>query len=156
MYNNNNGRSMVEMLGVLAIIGVLSAGGLAGYSKAMEKHKTNTLVNEIQMITTNLITAFQNELDYSALGTDKTTGTAFAVSLNAIPREMIQPDGSVLNPFKGRIYVYAVDYAGIANGAFKIDIEGLPQRVAIELGSDGNNIVNQTLMSVGLSTGTAL
>ncbi|MBQ8870487.1 MAG: type II secretion system protein [Alphaproteobacteria bacterium] len=35
------GRSMVEMLGVLAIIGVLSVGGIAGYSKAMEKHKMN-------------------------------------------------------------------------------------------------------------------
>ena len=31
MKNNQSGRSMVEMLGVLAIIGVLSAGGLAGY-----------------------------------------------------------------------------------------------------------------------------
>ena len=30
------GRSMIEMLGVLAIIAVLSVGGIAGYSKAME------------------------------------------------------------------------------------------------------------------------
>ena len=29
------GRSMVEMLGVLAIIGVLSVGAMNGYSKAM-------------------------------------------------------------------------------------------------------------------------
>ena len=35
------GRSMIEMLGVLAIIGVLSVGGIAGYSKAMEKFKIN-------------------------------------------------------------------------------------------------------------------
>ena len=35
------GRSMIEMLGVLAIIGVLSVGGIAGYSKAMEKWKIN-------------------------------------------------------------------------------------------------------------------
>ena len=35
------GRSMVEMLGVLAIIGVLSVGAIAGYSKAMEKYKLN-------------------------------------------------------------------------------------------------------------------
>ena len=33
------GRSMIEMLGVLAIIGVLSVGGIAGYSKAMEMWK---------------------------------------------------------------------------------------------------------------------
>ena len=35
------GRSMIEMLGVLAIVGVLSVGGIAGYSKAMGKYKTN-------------------------------------------------------------------------------------------------------------------
>ena len=35
------GRSMVEMLGVLAIIGVLSVGAIAGYSKAMTKYKLN-------------------------------------------------------------------------------------------------------------------
>jgi len=39
------GRSMVEMLGVLAIIGVLSVGGIAGYSKAMLKHKINTTLD---------------------------------------------------------------------------------------------------------------
>ena len=38
------GRSMVEMLGVLAIIGVLSVGAIAGYSKAMEKYKVNKIV----------------------------------------------------------------------------------------------------------------
>ena len=35
------GRSMVEMLGVLAIIGVLSVGAISGYSKAMFKYKLN-------------------------------------------------------------------------------------------------------------------
>ena len=35
------GRSMVEMLGVLAIIGVLSVGAIAGYGKAMTKYKLN-------------------------------------------------------------------------------------------------------------------
>lgn len=37
--NIQGGRSMIEMLGVLAIIGVLSVGGIAGYSKAMSMYK---------------------------------------------------------------------------------------------------------------------
>ncbi len=36
-----SGRSMVEMLGVLAIIGVLSIGGIAGYSMAMNRYRAN-------------------------------------------------------------------------------------------------------------------
>ena len=45
MMNNENGRSMVEMLGVLAIIGVLSVAGIAGYSLAMQKYRANEIVN---------------------------------------------------------------------------------------------------------------
>ena len=41
-----NGRSMVEMLGVLAIMGVLSVGAIGGYSYAMNKHRTNELIYE--------------------------------------------------------------------------------------------------------------
>ena len=48
MKNNEFGRSMVEMLGVLAIVGVLSAGALAGYSKAMFRHKVNQTIDIFQ------------------------------------------------------------------------------------------------------------
>ena len=44
------GRSMVEMLGVLAIIGVLSVGGIAGYTSAMRQHKANEIVNATSML----------------------------------------------------------------------------------------------------------
>ncbi|MGN0919352.1 MAG: type II secretion system protein, partial [Alphaproteobacteria bacterium] len=40
------GRSMVEMLGVLAIMGVLSVGGVAMYTTAMNKHRANEILNE--------------------------------------------------------------------------------------------------------------
>ena len=42
---NESGRSMVEMLGVLAIIGVLSVGGIAGYTQAMRKYRANNLID---------------------------------------------------------------------------------------------------------------
>lgn len=42
---NESGRSMVEMLGVLAIIGVLSVGGIAGYSLSMRRHRANGVVD---------------------------------------------------------------------------------------------------------------
>ena len=40
------GRSMVEMLGMLAVMGVLSVGGVAMYTSAMNKHRANELLNE--------------------------------------------------------------------------------------------------------------
>lgn len=41
MRKNESGRSMVEMLGVLAIIGVLSIGGIAGYTLSMNRYRAN-------------------------------------------------------------------------------------------------------------------
>ncbi len=52
---NQSGRSMIEMLGVLAIIGVLSVGGIAGYSKAMEKWKINKTVEEYTYLLQGLL-----------------------------------------------------------------------------------------------------
>ena len=36
---------MVEMLGVLAIIGVLSIGGIAGYTIAMNRYRANEIID---------------------------------------------------------------------------------------------------------------
>lgn len=40
------GRSMIEMLGVLAIVGILSVGAIAGFGKAMTTHRLTTAATE--------------------------------------------------------------------------------------------------------------
>ena len=45
-----SGRSMVEMLGTLAIIGILSVGGIAGYSYGMDKYRANQTINDIMLM----------------------------------------------------------------------------------------------------------
>ena len=49
------GRSMIEMLGVLAIVGVLSVGGIAGYSKAMEMWRINKMSEEYSYLIHGLL-----------------------------------------------------------------------------------------------------
>ena len=44
----DSGRTLVEMLGVLAMAGVLSVMGVMGYRLAIDKNKANTLVNQAQ------------------------------------------------------------------------------------------------------------
>ena len=46
MKHLESGRSMVEMLGVLAVMGIISIGGLYGYTYAMKRHRANELLNE--------------------------------------------------------------------------------------------------------------
>lgn len=62
---------MIEMLGVLAIIGVLSVGGIAGYSKAMTKFKTNKMIDEYNGIVLNLVENYPNLLKSYASITSK-------------------------------------------------------------------------------------
>ncbi len=64
---NQNGRSMIEMLGVLAIIGVLSVGGIAGYSKAMMKYRINKAIEQITLIAGNVRTFFGPQRSYNGI-----------------------------------------------------------------------------------------
>ena len=48
------GRSTVEMLGVLVIIGILSLGAFSGYSYGMDRHHANETINDIRLRTMDL------------------------------------------------------------------------------------------------------
>ena len=84
MKNNQFGRSMIEMLGVLAIIGVLSVGGIFGYSKAMMTWKINKTLEEYSYLLYGLVEHI-DELKYSQSG----NLTAVVQSLNLMPNNWI-------------------------------------------------------------------
>ena len=106
---NESGRSMIEMLGVLAIIGVLSVGGIAGYSKAMNKFKTNKVSDNVSMLVANIKTLYAQQNTYTGLN----NGTA--VSMGVVPDELgTVYDGAkatLTNAFK--LYLYYSDIEGV-------------------------------------------
>lgn len=55
MQTNQFGRSMIEILGVLAIVGILSVGSIAGYQKAMMKYKLNKHAQSFNMLVSNAL-----------------------------------------------------------------------------------------------------
>ena len=82
------GRSMIEMLGVLAIIGVLSVGGLAGYTMAMNRHRANQALDYAQRAFV-VVQTWGN-------GTDKvtvTTGTSNKGNCETVLSEEAVPSG---------------------------------------------------------------
>ena len=135
MKTNEQGRSMVEMLGVLAIIGVLSAGGLAGYSKAMFKHKLNSTMDQITMLVTNIRTMYGTQGNYKDLDNDA------AVDLGIVPPVMVGTKGTeanaktpLTNPFKGKVTIAALATLGqVTYGGFTIEYDGLPVEACIAL-----------------------
>lgn len=52
---NELGRSMMEMLAVLAIVGVLSVGTIAGFRHAMAKQKINDIVHTINLASVQIL-----------------------------------------------------------------------------------------------------
>ncbi len=87
--SSENGRSMIEMLGVLAIVGILSTGAISGYSKAMLKHKTNKTVELITQMSMGIKTAFSTQKNYSGSGNIDTLNKLGIIPSNIIKEERI-------------------------------------------------------------------
>lgn len=142
MKTNETGRSMIEMLGVLAIIGVLSVGGIAGYSKAMNKFKTNKVADNVAMIVTNIRTLYAQQQDYNGLT------NATAVQMGVVPDEL-GTTATLTNAFLGDVTIGAVAVSGLdgetaattggatgANRGFYVTMNGLTKEACVTLATN--------------------
>ncbi len=74
----DSGRSMVEMLGTLAVMGVLAIGGIMGYNYAMKKYRSNQITNELSVLSNQifLTMSMPHEGEYElSLGSPYDEGT---------------------------------------------------------------------------------
>ena len=168
MKYNQNGRSMIEMLGVLAIIGVLSVGGIMGYSKAMTKYKNNTILNGITHTINNIKTLFLQQNNVSGLSTKD------AYEAGVIPDEFKMADieniKKVVHAYGGEVKVVAKKVAADTAKAdatsdsgddvvyYAVQITGLPKDVAMQIATqdwgDSGDLVSVNLND-GNEQGTA-
>ena len=127
-YVNENGRSMVEMLGVLAIIGVLSVGGIAGYSKAMNKYKINKTTDQVSMLVANIRTLFSSQGNYAGLSNEQ------AKKFGVVPNDMYTKVSSddIKNAFGGKVFIYdSPARAGVDGEAFIVEYNGLTSEACV-------------------------
>ncbi len=110
------GRSMVEMLGVLAIIGVLSVGAIAGYSKAMFKYKSNKQAEQLSTII-SAVSRYQNDLRLNDGSTDTFQLIPLLKKLHEIPEDMFvkNNESELRDVFNSKYLVYhhVTGYIGI-------------------------------------------
>ena len=100
MKTNENGRSMIEMLGVLAIIGVLSVGGIYGYTVAMRNYRANEIVQTVSMLATMAHAANAGDGDDVKLSDSGLNTQPGGVALDAAATIAAQPalNGNANNP----------------------------------------------------------
>jgi len=123
------GRSMLEMLCVLAIIGVLIMVGISSFSKAMTMYHTDKMMDQLTMLVTNIRTMFSQEHYYTNLN------NAQAIELGVVPEGLLLLNTGVLqNPFKGYVYINPTDPLPTTtdkNAAFEITYTGLSRESCI-------------------------
>lgn len=129
-----SGRSMVEMLGVLAIIGVLSVGGLAGYSMGMARYRVNRTISDVQLLLTNVRTLYANQDSYAGLD-------------NTVLKSMGILDNTAKNLFGGTITV-APKTVTNANDGFTVELKGIPKKACISIISSDWGTANDGLKSI--------
>ena len=141
-----DGRSMIEMLGVLAIIGVLSVGGIAGYSKAMQRYRINKTIEQITLIAGNIHSFFGPQKNYDGVSNNTVIRKA-----KLVPEEMWEYNTSgafikFTNVFDGD---FGLSLAGIVesfNTGFKFVLTKIPEDVCIELLSQDWNSTNMKVI----------
>ena len=150
-YTNESGRSMVEMLGVLAIIGVLSVGGIAGYSKAMNKYKINKTTDQVSMLVANIRTLFSSQGDYEGLTNSQ------AKKFGVVPNDMYddESDDDITNAFGGNVTIIASKARNgdaDSNEAFIIEYAGLSSEACVTIAT-GDWGSGQASGLVGMAAG---
>ena len=154
IYNSDQtGRSMVEMLGVLAIVGVLSIGGISGYSKAMSKYKINKTVDQVSLLITSIRTAFGNQNSYYGLNTQK------AIDYDFVGNDLtLGSTNSLTNAYSGSVTIEARTSTGATCSttycpAFAVTYTNLDrQACAVIASSDWGGSAASGLYSIKINT----
>ena len=104
------GRSMIEMLGVLAIIGVLSIGGIVLYRRAVNNHQANQILDDANRL-------------------------AFVIT----ERDNFAPNDNITNVEFNQTSAYSiVPFVGAKAGQYGIMIENVPKGVCEPLVDKAN------------------
>lgn len=119
---NESGRTLVEMLAVLAIISVITVGGLSGVSYGISVYRADVAHTQIEETLRGVVDLYHWNRDYSRL------------SMSVICQNDIIPGGcdsenKARNPWGGEALVEEVEN----DGSFRLSYQGVPQRACRQL-----------------------
>lgn len=134
------GATMLEVMAVLAIIGLISVGAIQTYNKAMEKLRTSQIVSQAQKLMKDLSTYFSAYRVYPELTPEK------LYKLGFLSEEVYNEDthtaqhyfggGILFNSHDGTMYAFRYDE--------------LPVNVCVAMATMDINVTN--LYAIGINT----
>lgn len=126
---SEQGRSMVEILGVLAIIGVLSIGGIAGYTLSMRRHRANHIIDlASKLVLVNHSLCLKTFLDNPNSSYNRSCATPISLE----EADIGEMPANVLRMF---LYTYQFEIDEYINLAVHYDDQKICQAVASAAGT---------------------
>ncbi len=92
---NQRGRSMIEILAVLMIVGVITVGAVAGLNQVNEKYKVSKTHQDIQSINSSIVDLYSWQRSYPE------KAPMITLCANDVFPDGCEEDNSALNPFGG-------------------------------------------------------
>lgn len=124
---NQMGRTMVEMLAVLAIIGVLTVGAIAGLNQAIDKYRIGKLHDDILSIDTGIVDLYSWQRRYP-----DSSSPSFMYTLCS---NNVFPDGCIGTSVAKNVYGGQYEITTTSQ-TVTISATGLPADICLALASD--------------------
>ena len=118
------GRSFIEMMGVMLIIGLITIAAYQGHNKAVMKNKINKTFEQVSLLTTRIRATFAKQGDYENLNTQ------MAINLGLVDDEMKNENSGIKGMF-GPIEIDSQEgrYDEDKDSAFYIKLANVPKEV---------------------------
>ncbi len=137
------GRSLVEIIGVIAIIGVLSVGSIVGFNFALNKYRANAVIGAITFLSQQVRSFYSLSGKYNGLGvwtSDGSNGNSNSTAATIIKKS----DISIPYPLT------IAEQPSVKGSSFAIGVTGIPISVCVELHSKDWNNGNSDYDGIGL------
>lgn len=122
MKTDESGRTMLEMLGVLGIMGIIMYGAVAGINYGMSTYKINQIYNEVQEAVQSIQDIYSWQRGYNGIN-------ASTLCQNDVFVRCDSDSGEPKNVYEGDISVSA-----ISDGAsFKVSYAGIDKEICYRL-----------------------
>jgi len=128
---NENGRSMIEMLGVLAIIGILSVGGFSLVTKMQDTHEKNQVIDQLGDLSARVRNVIR---DYDTSSTSVVKINEYIRKTKALPDAFLNGDAGGSAEFSGSgDVVFNVYYIGKDTASYAIEAANITEEICLEL-----------------------
>ena len=130
---NQKGRSAIEMVGVVALIGVLTAAGAYAVNQLFAGNTLASAIDQTVSLKTRLLSEYSDETSFASLT------TAYAIN-NFVPADAVSGT-TVINRFGGLVTFAATTCDGVANKCFTMSLTAVPG------GEDCQSFVKRTAVA---------